>query len=105
MKKCVKCNKQYDDSKMFCPTCGGQLVSVTPSPTSSSSGSWFDRWGGILLAVVGILIAWELNAVFGLAVAVVGVVSGYNSSNTVNKIGSIAAGVIAALLFLVWIFA
>lgn len=105
MKKCVKCGKQYDDSKMFCPTCGEQLVSTTPSPPSPSSGSWFEQWGGILLAVVGILIAWEVNAVFGLAIAVVGVVSGYNSSNPVNKFGSIAAGVIAALLFLVWIFA
>lgn len=107
MKKCVKCNKQYDDSKMFCPTCGGQLVPVTPSSSTSSSGSssWFDQWGGILLAAVGILIEWELSAVFGLAVAAVGVVCGYNSTNTVNKIGSIVAGVIAALLFLIWILA
>ncbi len=109
MKKCAKCNKQYDDSKMFCPICGEKLAEAPASSGSASSGagssSWFGQWGGILLAVVGILIAWEIHAVLGFAITAVGVVFGHNSSNKINKIGTIVAGVIAALLFLVWIFA
>lgn len=31
MKKCLNCNKEYDDSKVLCPECGVSLVSIEPS--------------------------------------------------------------------------
>lgn len=100
MKKCSVCNKEYDDSKMFCPSCGGQLVPVAPSPQPSVSPSWFENWGGILLAAIGLIVAWELSAVLGFALAVVGIICGWSSHNNLNKILSVVVGGITILLFI-----
>ena len=32
MKKCLKCNKEYEDSDSFCPVCGEKLVSIGVCP-------------------------------------------------------------------------
>ena len=104
MKKCSKCNKEYDDSKMFCPACGGQLVPVSTTPSDSKPApSWLENWGGLLLAVVGLIVAWEVHAVFGTALAVVGIIWGWSSPNQINKISSLIVGIITILLFIWWI--
>lgn len=108
MKKCTKCSKEYDDSKQFCPVCGGQLAPVSGGGGSThgskvKTGSWFEQWGGIVLTIVGLLLEWEINAIFGFAVAVVGAICGFQSSNGVNKVASMVIGVIAALLFVIYI--
>lgn len=106
MKKCSVCNKEYDDSRMFCPTCGGQLTTVTTTPPSSNAApSWFENWGGVLLALIGLIVAWEVHAVFGFALAVVGIICGWSSPNKINKIMSAIVGVITILLFIWYMLA
>lgn len=107
MKKCNNCSKEYDDSKMFCPLCGGQLTPVAPPPTpaSNASPSFFENWGGVLLAVIGLIIAWEVHAVFGFALAVLGLIWGWSSPNKINKILSAVVGGITILLFIWYILA
>lgn len=102
MKKCNNCSKEYDDSKMFCPLCGGQLTPVAPPPTpaSNASPSFFENWGGVLLALVGLIVAWEVDAMFGTALAVIGIICGWASPNNTNKILSIIVGGITILLFI-----
>lgn len=107
MKKCQNCNRTYDDSKMFCPNCGTKLVLEQPSvptpATNSNSASFMDQWGGLLLSALGLLIEWEFSVLIGVVIAGVGLMSGINSSNNINRIGSILIAVIAALLFLIWL--
>lgn len=106
MKKCIKCNKEYDDSKMFCPTCGSQLTVAAPMPIKTkTSPSWLENWGGVLLALIGLIVAWEVNAVFGFALAVVGIIWGWSSPNKINKVMSVVVGVVTILLFIGWILA
>jgi len=103
MKKCVKCNTQYDDGKLFCPVCGEQLVS-DPSgaqPRSTGPGSFFSRWLGILLGILGLIIEWGSSLLIGFVVALVGAAFGYASSNKINKMGSIVLAIVAAVLFIV----
>ena len=105
MKKCNVCNKEYDDSKMFCPVCGGQLTTVTTTPSGSNSlPSWFENWGGILLTLAGLIIAWEVHAVFGFTLAVLGIIFGWSSSNKINKYFSVIVGAITVLLFIWYLF-
>lgn len=105
MKKCGTCNKEYDDSKMFCPVCGGQLTSVTPEPAKTAAPTWFENWGGILLTLVGLFIAWEVHALVGFALAVVGMISGWSSPNKINKILSLVVGGITTILVIWYLFA
>lgn len=104
MKKCSTCNKEYDDTKMFCPVCGGQLTSVmNTSPKPSSSPSWFENWGGVLLTLIGLVVAWEVHAILGFVLAVIGIISGWSSPNKINKILSVIVGAITVLLFIIYV--
>lgn len=105
MKKCGTCNREYDDSKMFCPVCGEQLTSVTPEPAKATAPTWFENWGGVLLAVLGLIVAWEVHALFGFALAVVGIIFGWSSPNQINKILSIVVGAITVILVIWYLFA
>lgn len=118
MKKCVICNKEYDDSKQFCPACGGKLTdadaaaapveaAVPSTPSETSSGGFdikaiFEKWNGAILTVLAVLIEWYLSLVVGFVVAIVGIVAGWKSGNQINKIVSIVVGIIAILLFIVY---
>lgn len=108
MKKCLNCNKTYDDSKMFCPNCGAKLVSdqpPAPAPAAGgSSASFMDQWGGLLLCVLGLIVEWEISVLAGAVITAMGFVAALNSSNSINKIVSFLVSAIAAvLLFLIWL--
>ena len=130
MKKCVTCNKEYDDSKQFCPACGSKLTdadaaaapveaapveaapveAAAPSASSTASSGGFDikaifeKWNGSILTVLAVVIEWYFSLVFGFIVAILGIVLGWKSGNQTNKIVSIVVGVIAILLFIVYSF-
>lgn len=105
MKRCNMCNKEYDDGKMFCPACGGPLTDVTTPIKPSVSPSWFENWGGVLLALIGLFVAWEIHAVIGFVLAIIGIISGWSSPNNLNKVLSVIVGGITILLFIWYIFA
>lgn len=102
MKKCNMCNKEYDDSKMFCPVCGSQLTPVTPAPTPTPTPSkaavWFGNWGGALLTLLGFVVAWEFHILLGISLVVLGIIFAWSSSNKVNKILSVVLAVITVVL-------
>jgi len=106
MKQCLKCNKQYDDTKMFCPSCGGQLTPVAtgvPSGSPAASETWFARWGGTLLAVLGVFVTWEISWTLGLVLGISGAVLGCKSQNTANKVLSIIAAVVTGIMVLMFL--
>ena len=106
MKKCNTCNKEYDDSKAFCPVCGGQLTTVTTTPSGSNAApSWFENWAGIVFTLAGLIIAWELNVIIGVALGVVGIICGWSSPNQINKVMSVIVGAITIVLFIWYLFA
>lgn len=47
--------------------------------------SWLENWGGILFTLLGLFMTWEVAAIVGLAFAVVGLISGWSSSNRINN--------------------
>jgi len=111
MKQCLNCNKQYDDTKMFCPSCGRQLTLVpteVPSVSPAATETWFARWGGTLLAGLGLFVAgaavgqsgWELFWTLGLVLAISGAILGCESQNTANKVSSMIAAVVTAIMVL-----
>ena len=104
MKKCPNCQNVYEDSKGFCPKCGAALVdagvqqeTVTPTPAKTGNG-FFAKWGALLLGIVGLIICWELSALFGCAIAVAGAFLGWQSENIINKVGSIILAVVCAIM-------
>lgn len=97
MKKCPNCQNVYDDTKGFCPTCGVALVDETQN-TSAGGGEFFEKWGALLLGAVGLIICWFISAVVGCVISIIGAVSGWRSSNVINKIGSIILAVICLVL-------
>lgn len=122
MKKCTNCNKEYDDSKLFCPECG---VSLTPNVSSGISGTassvsgmdlnavkqsepvptqespWYSRWIGTIISVIGLLIEWNISALIGTAVIIVGFLLVKKSSNSKDKAITIVFLVTGILLFLI----
>ncbi len=123
MKKCTNCNKEYDDSKTFCPKCGSLLISVTtagtgaattPGTTGNSNVSgqptapgkeapWYVQWKGTLLAVAGLIIEWYLSAFVGAVLIGVGFILGKDSPASGNKIASTVLLVIGIILLVITI--
>ena len=116
MKQCLKCNKQYDDSKMFCPVCGEKLETAASSSenetkskvTNALGGNGnqqfegLQQWSGTILAAVGLLVEWEWSIFFGMVLAVCGAVLGYKSPNQINKGAAIVIGVISLILYVAY---
>ncbi|MCM1542884.1 MAG: hypothetical protein NC121_16715 [Blautia sp.] len=121
MKRCANCNKNYEDSKAFCPGCGGALIPVantfaentkaapTSGGNSGSSGQagtsaespWYFQWAGTILAVVGLIIEWELSAIFGAALTIVGFILAKDSPIQTNKIVATVLLVIGIVLLII----
>ncbi len=109
MKKCPTCQGVYDDAKSFCPKCGIALTDAaetqtavptannTTTPAKTGNGFW-EKWGGILLAVLGFLICWEIFAILGCAIAIVAAIYAWKSDNPINKFGALIIAVISAIL-------
>lgn len=106
MKKCINCNREYDDSKMFCPECGASLVSNESSvinanlnterktdPAPVSSVPWYQQWMGTIICIVGLLIEWEINAIVGTAV----IVSGFLQANKTNSKDKIVSAILLGI--------
>jgi hypothetical protein len=100
MKKCNTCNKEYDESRSFCPMCGRNLVPVI---TTQVQTSWIENWGGFLAALVGLFIAWVISAFAGLVISILGILWGVTSQNKLNKVLSIAVGAVTILLYIIYI--
>lgn len=102
MKKCTHCNKEFDDSTMFCPHCGSQLEVSKPTVISTNSNG-FANWAGTILTILGLFLMWEVDWVWGAIIGAMGVISGIKSSNSVNKAISCMAGVVGVLLIFIYI--
>ncbi len=128
MKKCPKCAAEYDDSRSFCAACGTQLEAVQPAssepaasgsttpstpgptppstparPTTPSTPGFFENWGGVLVAALGLFIEYEWSIMLGTALAVVGFITSLRSTNAINKAGAGVLCVIAVILCFIYI--
>lgn len=115
MKVCNKCNQRYDDSQVYCQECGEKLTAMDKAATAGGClnsirqqvGQWDQhqsflmRWLPAILSVVGLLVAWELSAVFGMVFALCGTLYGWFSSNQLNKIISIVVGLVVIILAII----
>ena len=115
MKICKKCNHTFDDSAGFCPDCGEKLQIIKyeePKKTSKFLGAIknkseeYDnnsksvtRYFAAIASIIGFIVAWYIRStVIGFAFAIVGVLYGVFSKNTVNRVVSILLGIITILL-------
>lgn len=109
MKRCTKCNQEYDDSKVFCAKCGSQLASITPtgqSTAKSNTGTMQGLdWIAIIAAVIGLIVEWNTSALFGMAAVAGGFVAGNQSSNSGIKTIVRILFVIGLIMFAVALFA
>jgi len=122
MKRCTKCNKEYGDDKVFCPECGSSLISTAADGTGGatttsgingnqnisgkpaapvSESPWYVQWRGTILAVVGLIIEWELSALLGAVLIGVGFILGKDSPASGNKIVTTVLLVIGIILLVV----
>lgn len=125
MKRCANCNKEFDDSKMFCPECGNPLsyaasgTSGTTAPsgfngnlntagrpvTPAPESPWYVQWKGTILAVIGLIVEWEWNVVLGVALVVTGFILDKDSQNPGNKAVTAVLLVIGIIMFIVYLAA
>lgn len=122
MKRCANCNKEFDDSKLFCPECGSPLPSAATFGTSGTTAPsgfngnlntagrpvtpapetpWYSQWKGTILAVIGLIVEWEWSALFGAILIGVGFVLGKDSQNSGNKVVTTSLLVIGIILLIV----
>ncbi len=126
MKRCTKCNKEFDDNKLFCPECGSSLISAATDGTGGTTATsgingnrnasggpvapvtdspWYAQWKGTILAAVGLLIEWELSALLGVALIGVGFMLAKDSPISGNKTTTTVLLVIGVILFFITMFA
>lgn len=121
MKQCQKCKRVFEDTAFYCPECGEELKAYVQAPQttvqannasaasaqpgqaekkdSDSTDTALGGWLATVLGIVGLLICWYVSALFGMAIAVVGGLSGWKSSNIVNKLISTVAAVVSIILY------
>lgn len=129
MKHCKNSNYSFDDSASFCPTYGSPLevvydnVPVPAQDPSSSVTNFFEvikehlisyavQWDASdnpiirflpsIMSVLGLIISWHWNSIFGGAVAIGGICYGMYSKNTLNKKIAIAVGVIVVIMVILF---
>lgn len=118
MRTCSKCQREYDDSMVFCPECGTKLENFVPVPSEpvtvgvtqqfkdasaklDGSENAFAQFLASILAIVGLLISWEVSAFIGAVIAGIGLAVGWYSTNQLNKIVSLTVGV-ATVILSIW---
>lgn len=97
MKICKKCNHTFDDSAGFCPDCGEKLQIIRYEEPKKTS-KFMTRYFAAIASIIGFIVAWYISTVIGFAFAIVGVLYGVFSKNTVNQVVSLVVGIITILL-------
>lgn len=116
MKKCLNCNKEYDDSKVLCPECGVSLVSIEPSGQYNQNSAFNqgsvnayqnpiqEEKKGLSIAsmVLGIVgfVAWCLP-ILGFPVTIVGIVLGIIGMKKGGRGMAIAGIIMCSITFLI----
>lgn len=115
MRKCSKCQREFDDLVAFCPECGTKLENFVPVPSEpvtvgamqqykdasaklDSSENVLAQFLASILVIVGLIITWEVSALIGLVIAAVGLLIGWYSTNQLNKIVSLTVGIVTVVL-------
>ena len=97
MKICKKCNHTFDDSAGFCPDCGEKLQIIKYEEPKKTS-KFMTRYFAAIASIIGFIVAWYIYTEMGFVFAIVGILCGAFSKNTVNRVVSIVLGIITILL-------
>ena len=97
MKICKKCNHTFDDSAGFCPDCGEKLQIIRYEEPKKTS-KFMTRYFAAIASIIGFIVAWYIYTEMGFVFAIVGILCGAFSKNTVNRVVSIVLGIITILL-------
>ena len=97
MKICKKCNHTFDDSAGFCPDCGEKLQIIRYEEPKKTS-KFMTRYFAAIASIIGFIVAWYIYTEMGFVFAIVGILCGAFSKNTVNRVVSILLGIITILL-------
>ncbi|MCI8729733.1 MAG: hypothetical protein HFH59_02935 [Lachnospiraceae bacterium] len=88
----------------------GRIFSNIKESAKNTSVTWdehsniFMRWMASILAVAGLLAEWNISVRAGAVIAVCSACIGWYSKKTLNKIISAIAGILAVLIFVVYLF-
>ncbi|MBO7252694.1 MAG: hypothetical protein J6V25_08715 [Oscillospiraceae bacterium] len=120
-KKCNYCNMYFDDNVLYCKICGRSLAPYRKSHHSghhhnggyqhyrSNSQDNAKEWLPLILAILGLLIVWEVNYMIGGALGIGALVMLNNPNGcwyratTVTKIISVIDIVLMVLTMLVFL--
>jgi uncharacterized membrane protein YvbJ len=91
MRICKKCGAQFPEDHNFCSKCGEKYTEYVLSPadqsqtTVSTSGSYqatFLKFLPLGVSILGFIVAWESDWVFGLIACIAATVYAYSRYNT-----------------------
>lgn len=118
MRTCKKCGAQFPEDHNFCSKCGEKYTEYTasteePSHTTistpaSNQASTFLKYLPLGVSILGFLVAWESDWVFGFIACVAATIyaySRYNSFKTdFDKISLYVSAGASALILILMIF-
>jgi uncharacterized membrane protein YvbJ len=118
MRICKKCGAQFPDDHNFCSSCGERYIEYTSSPayqtqiprstSNTFSAETFLKFLPLGVSILGFIVAWQSDWIFGLIACVGATVYSYsrynNSKSDFNKISLIVSAGAAILIILLKTF-
>lgn len=108
MRTCKKCGAQFPDNHNFCSKCGEKYTEEAISTSSSSQTNNFLKFLPLCVSILGFLVAWESDWIFGLIVCIAAAIyaySRYNSSKSnFDKISLIVSAGASVLIIVIMVF-
>jgi len=102
--KCANCGNEMMENMLFCPCCGNKANNSAPEAVpefkvpevanATATGNavtsdaniknplaqFFENYGVLVLSICSLLVSWDMNIYYGMAMAVFGVILAVNHS-------------------------
>lgn len=118
MRTCKKCGTQFPEDNNFCSKCGERYTEYVSSSTeqsqrtistsNSSAAINFLKFLPLCVSILGFIVAWESDWVFGLIACIGATVYAYSRYNTfksdLDKISLIVSAGASILIIVLMVF-